>query len=185
MEAGHDNGRSRDEARGALRQELQEVVGEDAAARAERRGALDSAMEAGRPRTVLGVLKESRALVVVALFVALIVGAVIALITGSWWFLLVALVLHAVGTAVVVATTFSLVSQVESPDPTTAAALKARGVSNPDAALNEAVAAASEDDEEAAFAREQQSELTPSRRRRPTSALPTDDDEREESPDVD
>jgi membrane protein implicated in regulation of membrane protease activity len=178
MEAGHDNGRRREEARDALRQELREVVGEDAAARAEKRGALDAAMEADRPRTVLGALKESRTLVVITLFAALIVGAVIALITGSWWFLLVALVLHAIGTVVVVATTFSLVSQVESPDPRTAAALEARGVSNPDAALNEAVAAASEDDDEAASAREQQSELTPSPRSRPTPTHPTDHGER-------
>ena len=179
MEAGHDDGRRREEARGALRQELQEVVGEEAAARAERRGALDSAMEAGRPRTVLGVLEESRALVVLTLFVALIVGAVIALITGAWWFLLVALVLHAVGTVVVVATTIGLVSQVESPDPRTAAALEARGVSDPDAALNEAVAAASDDDDEAASAREQRSDMTPSPRSRPTSTRPTDGGERD------
>ena len=172
MEAGHDNGQRREEARGALRRELREVVGEEAAERAEQRGALDSAMEADRPRTVVGALKESRGLVAITLFAALIVGAVIALITGSWWFLLVALVLHAVGTVVVVATTFSLVSQVESPDPRTAAALEARGVSNPDAALNEAVAAASEDSDEAASANEQQSDLTPSPRSRPASTSP-------------
>jgi hypothetical protein len=176
MDAGHDNGRRREEARGALRQELGEVVGEDAAARAEKRGALDAAMEAGRPRTVIGALKESRTLVVVTLFTALIVGAVIALITGSWWFLLVALVLHAIGTIVVVATALSLASQVESPDPRTAAALEARGVSNPDAALNEAVAAASDEDGEAASAREQQTDLTPSPRSRPTSTRPGDSD---------
>ncbi|HYI99110.1 MAG TPA: VirB3 family type IV secretion system protein [Thermoleophilaceae bacterium] len=172
MEAGQDNGRRREEARGALRQELQEVVGEDAAERAERRGALDSALEAGRPRTVLGALKEARGLVAITFFTALIVGAVIALITGSWWFLLVALVLHAIGTIVVVATTFSLVSQVESPDPRTAAALEARGVSNPDAALNEAVSAASDDSDEAASADDQQSELTPSPRSHSTSTSP-------------
>jgi membrane protein implicated in regulation of membrane protease activity len=172
MDAGHDNGQRREEARGALRQELEEVVGEEAAARAEQRGALDAAMEADRPRTVVGALKESRTLVVVTLFAALIVGAVIGLITGSWWFLLVALVLHAIGTVVVVATALSLASQVESPDPRTAAALEARGVSNPDAALNEAVAAASEDSDEAASATEQQSSLTPSPRSRPTSTSP-------------
>lgn len=176
MDAGHDDGRRREEARDALRGELREVVGEDAAARAEKRGALDSALEANRPRTVLGALKESRTLVVITLFAALIVGAVIALITGSWWFLLLALVLHGIGTVVVVATTFSLVSQVESPDPRTAAALEARGVSNPDAALNEAVAAASEDDDEAASVREQQSSLTPSPRSRPTSTSPDADE---------
>jgi Flp pilus assembly protein TadB len=139
MADANERDRRRGEARDALRGELREAVGPEAAERAEGRGALDDALDADRPQTVLGVLSESRALVAITFFVALIVGAVIALITGSWWFLLVALVLHAVGTVVVVATALTLASQAESPDPRTAARLEELGVTNPDAALNRAV----------------------------------------------
>jgi Flp pilus assembly protein TadB len=146
MERGEHERRSREEARGALREELREAVGDEAAERAERRGGLDAAIEhSGRSRTVAGVLRESRTLLVVTLCVALVVGAVIAAITGAWWFVAVALLIHAVGTVVVVATTLSLATQAESPAPTTAAALEARGVADPDAALNQAVAAADEE----------------------------------------
>jgi len=127
-----------------LRGELREVVGEERAERAERRGALDEAIEGRRPKTVVGVLGESRGLLAITFFVALIVGALIALITGAWWFILVALVLHAIGTLVVVTTAFSLATRGESPDPRTAAALEARGVSDPDAALDHAVDVATE-----------------------------------------
>jgi Flp pilus assembly protein TadB len=159
-----DERRNRDEARAGLRHELGEVVGEDAAARAERGGALDAAIDAERPRTAAGLLNESRVLLVVAFFVALIVGAVIALVTETWWWLLVALVLHAVGTAIVVASALSLSSQTESTDPRTAAALQARGVANPDAALTQAVDAAAEhsDSERAEETRRQRTQVTPS-----------------------
>lgn len=167
------------EARDLLRNELEDAVGPEAAARAERKGALDEAITADRSQTILGVLSESRALIAISLFVALTVGAVIALVTGSWWFLLVALVLHGLGTVVVVATALNLASEVEHPDPRTVAALEERGVADPDAALNHAVSAAAEDagdDEAAAEARDQQSAITPSPRSRPTDAGAPDRD---------
>jgi len=178
MEPGQDRTHAREEARDALRGELEAVVGENAAARAERKGALDEAIDGDRPKTVVGAVNEARPLIAVTFFTALIVGAVIALITGSWWFLLVALVLHGVGTVVVVTTAIGFASRVESPDPRTAAALEARGVSDPDGALNHAVEVAAEDADggEAAQAREQQTEVTPSRRSRPVDTSPAGDD---------
>jgi hypothetical protein len=131
---------SRDEARDMLRGELREVVGPEAA---ERRGALDEAI-AGKPKTIAGAFSESRELIAITFFTALVVGAVIALITGAWWIIFVALVLHAVGTVVVVGTAFTLATRGESPDPRTAAALEARGVSDPDAALDRAVEVATD-----------------------------------------
>ncbi len=177
MDPGQDRARARDEARDALREELSEAVGDDAAARAERKGALDQAIDGDRPQTVAGALNEARPLIAISFFVALIVGAVIALITGSWLFLLVALVLHGVGTVVVVATALRFASQVESADPRTAAALEARGVSDPDGALNHAVRVAAEDsdDDGAAQAREQQTDVTPSPRSRPADTSPPRD----------
>lgn len=172
MDQGQRDSRAQDEARSGLRNELSQVVGEDAAAKAEREGALDSAMSAGRPRTVAGAISESRVLIGITFFVALIVGAVIALITGSWVFLLVALVLHAIGTVVVVTTGLTLATQTESPDPRTAAALEARGVRNPDAALQQAVDSVSDDSEEAARSRDQETEITPSPRSREAGFTP-------------
>lgn len=158
-------GQRREEARDTLRDELREVVGDDAAARAERRGGLDSALDAGRPRSVKAAFDQSRTLIAITLFVALITGALIALVTGVWWAIVIALALHALGTTVVVGTTFSLASQVESPGSTRSAALEDRGVRNPDAALNEAVdAAAVEGGEgEAERVSEEQHAVTPSR----------------------
>ena len=127
-----------------LRGELREVVGDERAARAERAGALDEAIDGRRPKTVVGVLSESRELIAITFFATLIVGAVIALITGAWWFIIVALVLHAIGTLVVVGTAFSLATRGESPDPRTAAALEARGVRDADGALEQAVEAATD-----------------------------------------
>lgn len=123
-----------------LRGELREAVGEEAAERAERKGALDEAVD-GQSKTVVGSLNESRGLIAITFFLALVVGAVIALVTGAWWFLIVALVLHAIGTLVVVGTALTLATRGESPDPRTAAALEARGVRDPDAALEQAVEA--------------------------------------------
>jgi hypothetical protein len=144
MERDEQERRSRDEARDMLRGELREVVGDERAQRAERAGALDEAIDGGGPKTIAGVFSESRQLIAITFFVALIVGAVIALITGAWWFILVALALHAIGTFVVVGTAFSLATRGESPDPRTAAALEARGVTDPDAALDHAVEVATE-----------------------------------------
>jgi Flp pilus assembly protein TadB len=168
MDSGQSRSRAHDEARDALRGELSDVVGEEAAARAERKGALDQAIDGDRPKSVTGAFKEARPLIAISFFTALIVGAVIALITGSWWFLLVALVLHAVGTVVVVSTALRLASQVESTDPRTAAALEARGVSDPDAALNHAVEVAAEDSDggEAQRVSEERTDVTPSPRSR-------------------
>jgi membrane protein implicated in regulation of membrane protease activity len=160
----------REEARAGLRGELREVVGDEAAARAERKGALDAALDADRPRTVASVFTQYRSLLMIALFVALIVGAVVALITQTWWWLLVALVLHGIGTLVVVTTAFTMFTQTESTDPRTAAALQARGVTDPDAALNQAVDAAAEDADsgEAQEVQRQRTEVAPSRRSEPT-----------------
>lgn len=165
-----DEDRRRELARDELRGELRDAVGPQAAERAERHGALDTAIEADRPRTVAAAFEQSRALIAIAFFVALVTGAVIAIVSGLWWVVFVALALHAVGTVVVVATTLSLASQVESPDPRTAAAMEEHGVRNPDAALNEAVRASAEATGagEAGEARDQQRAVMPSRDGRPT-----------------
>jgi hypothetical protein len=155
--------RRREAARDTLRGELREVVGERAAAKGEQAGALDAADRAGRPRTVSAAISQSRILVLATLFVALIVGVVAGLATGQWWWLPVALAVHALGTTVVVSTTLRMTASVESPDPRAAAALEEQGVRDPDAALTEAVRVTGEatDSDAARRVRDQQRSVTP------------------------
>ncbi|NLT06451.1 MAG: hypothetical protein GXY03_09075 [Solirubrobacterales bacterium] len=127
-----------------LRDEVREAAGGRAAELAESSGALDAQIDAGRSKTVIGALSEARVLIAIMLAVAIIVGAVIALITGAWWWLLVALALHAVGTTAVVGTSLSMTAQPEHADPRVAAALQERGVADPDTALNDAIEAAAD-----------------------------------------
>jgi len=159
----HEDSQHRRAARETLRDELREVVGEDAAAAGERAGALEAAERAGRPRTVTAALSQSRILIGVTFFLALIVGAVAGLASGQWWWLAVALLLHALGTTVVVATTLRMTADVESPDPRAAAALEEHGIHDPDAALNEAVRVTADapDDDQAGRVRDQQRSVTP------------------------
>jgi membrane protein implicated in regulation of membrane protease activity len=153
----------REAARDTLRSELREVVGESAAAEGERAGALEAAEQAGGSGGVAAALSESRILILATLFVALIAGAVAGLATGQWWWLLIALAIHALGTTVVVATTLRMTASVESPSPTAAAALEEHGVRDPDAALTEAVRVTAEatDSDEAQRASDQQGSITP------------------------
>jgi membrane protein implicated in regulation of membrane protease activity len=161
-----ENERRREAARDTLRGELREVVGERAAAEGEQAGALEAAEQAGRPRTIAAALSQSRILILAMLFVALIVGVVVGLATGQWWWLLVALAIHAVGTTVVVSTTLRMTASVESPDPRAAAALEEQGVRDPDAALTEAVRVTAEatDSDAAQRDRDQERSITPDER---------------------
>jgi hypothetical protein len=150
-------------ARDTLRDELREVVGERAAEQGERAGALEAAEQAGRPRTVSAALAQSRILIAATFFVALIAGAVAGLASGQWWWILVALALHGLGTTVVVSTTLRMTASVESPDPRAAAALEEEGIRDPDAALTEAVRVTGEatDSDEAQRVGDQQRSITP------------------------
>jgi hypothetical protein len=120
-------------AREILQRELEEVVGPEAAQRA-----LDEdERDAPRQRqTVLAAAWSSRLLIGLLLMVALVVGAFLSILTGSWWLLAAALAVHFAGTALVLFTTMRLLGDVEAPSPTAAAALEARGVRDPEGELN-------------------------------------------------
>jgi hypothetical protein len=126
------------EANAALTEELQQAVGAEQVsmpadapdpALAERSG--DSAATA----TVASI----RPLFFVTLLAALTVGAVIALSTGSWWALVVAVAVHAVGTMVVAAGAIQLSTQIEHASPQTTARLEEEGVADPDRVLSDLV----------------------------------------------
>ena len=66
----------------------------------------------------------TRLLIGFTLGTAIVVGAVVSLATGSWWFLALALGLHAVGTTIVMLTLGSRLREYDKPDPSTEARLK-------------------------------------------------------------
>jgi hypothetical protein len=126
------------EANAALTEELQQAVGAQSVsmpadapdpATAERAG--DSAAKA--------TAVSMRPLFIVTLLVALTVGAIIALSTGSWWVLVGALGVHALGTMVVASGAIQLTTQIEHASPETTARLEEEGVADPDRVLSDLV----------------------------------------------
>lgn len=84
-------------------------------------------------------LSENRLIMAMTLLAALVVGAVVSLATGSWWFLLLALGVHALGTIVVVTLVLGMTTQTEHMSPSAAARLQDEGVADPDAVLSDLV----------------------------------------------
>ena len=80
-----------------------------------------------------------RPLFIVTLLAALTVGAVIGLSTGSWWALVVAAGVHALGTMVVASGAIQLTTQIEHASPQTTARLEEEGVADPDRVLSDLV----------------------------------------------
>jgi membrane protein implicated in regulation of membrane protease activity len=73
-----------------------------------------------------------RMLVIFTLATALVVGGIIALATGSWWILPVAVGLHAVGTVLVLVVTGKALTQYDKPDPNVEARADADGEAESD-----------------------------------------------------
>jgi len=70
---------------------------------------------------------------VITLVMLLVVGAIVSVATDSWWFLIVAAAVHALGTLVVGAVVLRTATAVDKPDPSTVALLEEEGV--PDAEM--------------------------------------------------
>jgi membrane protein implicated in regulation of membrane protease activity len=68
-----------------------------------------------------------RLLVLMTFATALVLGGIIALATGEWWALLVAVALHVAGTTVVVSGLFKRLDQGDKPDPVTEARIEDEG----------------------------------------------------------
>ena len=84
-------------------------------------------------------LAANRTLVLVTFAAALVIGAIIALVTEQYWAVVLACAVHALGTLIVTAAVISLTTQTEHMDPTVAARLEEEGVGNPDAVLTDLV----------------------------------------------
>ncbi len=84
-------------------------------------------------------LVGNRLVIIVTFLTAVVVGAIVSLATRSWWALIVALAVHAVGTLLVGAGAIQLTTEVEHASPQVAARLEAEGVRDPDKLLTELV----------------------------------------------
>jgi hypothetical protein len=126
------------EANAALTEELQQAVGARSVSMPADAPDPATAERAGKS-TAQATAVSMRPLFIVTLLVALTVGAIVALSTGSWWVLVVALGLHALGTMVVASGAIQLTTQVEHASPQTTARLEEEGVADPDRVLSDLV----------------------------------------------
>jgi hypothetical protein len=88
----------------------------------------------------LAYLTQNRLRIITGLFIALTFGAIIALVTDTWWLLPLAAGIHALGTMTVMAVVLGLTTVTEHPSPELAAAMSYEGVSSPDDRFSRMVA---------------------------------------------
>lgn len=146
------------EANRLLTDELRDVVGSEAVDVPVGRAHAARERHGGRSGVVVG-LESNRLAIGMTFLAALVVGAILSLATGSWWFLLLALGMHALGTLAIVGLALQMTTQTEHVSPGVAARLEDEGVGDPDALFGELV------DEYAP--RDDPGEVTPSPRSRP------------------
>ncbi|HST42801.1 MAG TPA: hypothetical protein VLK58_24980 [Conexibacter sp.] len=154
------------EANRILTDELREVIGSDTAEVPVGRARVAGASHGGRSRLFIGV-SDNRVLFGSLFFVALVIGAVLAITTGSWWLLPLAVGLDLLGTVVVATLVLGLTTEVEHVDPSSAVRLQEEGVEDPDRLFSELVEEFAPEDEQARDEAEQRRRVTPSRRSRP------------------
>ncbi len=87
----------------------------------------------------MATLAANRLVLVISLVVLITIGIVVSLTTGSWWALVIALAIHAIGTLGAATAAIQLSTEVEHVGPTTAALLEDEGVGDADQILSELV----------------------------------------------
>lgn len=161
------------EANRILTEELRAAVGRDEVVVPRGRRHAEQEQHGGRGGMAVA-LSQNRLALALTFLAALVVGAVVSLATGSWWFLLLALGVHALGTIAIVGIVLGMTTETEHVSPTAAARLEDEGVADPDAVLSELVEeyapgdrrgdeqATSPHDDPAQATAEQRSSVTPS-----------------------
>jgi hypothetical protein len=138
------------EANRILTEELRQVVGGDTVRVPAGRKHVERERHGARSGFVVG-LASNRLALGIAFLVALVVGAILSLVTDSWWFLLLALGVLALATIAVVLGVVQLTTETEHLSPSAAARLEDEGVGDPDAlfsALVEEFTPRTQDDDE-------------------------------------
>lgn len=92
----------------------------------------------GRPGLLVG-MAQNRIALGLTFAVAVVVGAILSLATGSWWILPIPIAVHALGTFVVFGLLMQMTTETEHLSPTAAARLEDEGVADPDAVFGELV----------------------------------------------
>jgi hypothetical protein len=161
------------EANRILTQELRAAVGRDEVEVPRTRAHVEHEPHGGRSGIAVAI-SQNRLIVALTLLAALVVGAIVSLATGSWWFLLLALGLDVLGMLAVAAIVLAMTTQTEHMSPGAAARLADEGVEDPDAVLSDLVEEYAPDDrggderatspqeDPAQAAAEQRSSVTPS-----------------------
>src|SRR5215207_5699131 len=126
------------EANRVLTDELRQVVGGDEAEVPVERSHVERERHGGRAGFAV-LVAQHRLVVAMTVLAALVVGAIVSLTTGSWWFLLLALGFHAFGTIVIVTIVLAMTTETEHLSPSAAAHLEDEGVSNPDRVFSDLV----------------------------------------------
>jgi len=126
------------EANRQLTEELREAVGRDEATVSEERLARARERHATHGGLV-ATLASNRLYIAISFLVMVVVGAAIALATGSWWVFVAALGLHAIGTLLVTGLALQLTTETEHLSPAVAARLEDEGVADPDRVFTELV----------------------------------------------
>jgi hypothetical protein len=92
-------------------------------------------------------LATNRVALGLSFLILLVVGVAISLATGSWWALVAALAVHAIGTSIVAFGAIQMTTEVERVSPSLAARMEDEGVADPDRAFTEMVEGVSRADE--------------------------------------
>jgi hypothetical protein len=125
------------EAERLLTAELREAIGRDRVrVPADRADSIGRVGGAARP-SLWAALSANRLVIAITFAVLLIVGVAVALATDSWWAVVAACAVHAVGTLAVVTLALRLSTEVEHVAPETAARLEDEGVPDPDAVVGD------------------------------------------------
>lgn len=126
------------EANRLLTEELREAVGAERV-RVPAATPDHSTESHGIHRRVVRLLVANRIAVIMVGGTLVGAGAVVALSTGSWWLLILALAIDFVGGALAIGAALQLSTEVEHVSPTTAARLEEEGMADPDATFSELV----------------------------------------------
>lgn len=128
-----------DRANAVLTDELRRVVGADAVEVPADRAHVEDDRHGGHNQ-VLVTIVDNRLAFVSGAFALLVFGAILSLLTHSWWFLGVAALVDLIGTIAVAAIVFQMTGETEHLSPEATALLEDEGVEDPDAVFNALVA---------------------------------------------
>lgn len=120
-----------------MRAELEDALGEKVDDETA-----DRALAGPRRSRFAAIISENELLLAITAVGAIVVGVILSLALNSWVFVVIAVLVHGIGTIAVTTLSILLASSDEKPDPRTVARLEEEGVADPELSLNDAVSEA-------------------------------------------